>query len=560
MSAKKYFPNLKREDFMHPTDSKALSAIKMLPGIPALINWKNKNYNEKLIRIVSMGDDIRVTKKTFKKIYDMTELAALVLDMPIPDVFINQSPSVNAFVFGSDSPMIQIYSGLIELMSEDELLAVIAHEMGHIKCAHVLYKTVADLVREGKNFLGPFQIVFDVALALTLLEWDRKSEFSADRAALLVTQDAKTVITMLMKLAGGSQKIADQISYEDFLEQSRQFNVAAEGVMGKLCKLELTIGRSHPFAVMRAAEINTWSCSEEYKSVLSKGVENPRNSNVVQFSNMPRNLVAKSGLKKVIKINWIVPPILNISGYKIYKSENPDYGFSLKEIEGRDNTVFEDSSLEDGKTYFYFVKAKDLYGTESEPTPIVSATTKKQPDPVADFFPEGEHVRKATLRWIEASSHNKAMKINIYRSEHGISKFKKLKTVPITDSYFQDENLSDDKTYFYYVVVDDETICSEQSKIIAISTKKLLKPPKNIQAEHVEGNLQIKWPEVHEAAYYEVYENGSLFDSKIGKSFNNYFSKTYKVKAGKKLELYIKAVDCYERKSQKSDKITVQPI
>jgi hypothetical protein len=110
------------------------------------------------------------------------------------------------------------------------------------------------------------------------------------------------------------------------------------------------------------------------------------------------------------------------------------------------------------------------------------------------------------------------------------------------------------------VVVDDDTICSEQSKIITISTKKLLKPPKEIQVEHVEGNLLMKWPEVHEAAYYEVYQNGKLFDSKIGQSFNNYFSKNYKVKAGKKLELYIKAVDCYERKSQKSPIITVQPI
>jgi fibronectin type 3 domain-containing protein len=558
MKERLYFSNLKHQDFMHPTDSKALAAIKMLKGLPALINWKNKIYNEKLIRILSMGDDIRVTKKTFKQIYEMTEFSAKVLGTPIPDVFIDQSPIVNAITIGTDAPMIRINSGLIDLMNEVELQAVIAHEMGHIKCGHVLYKTVADLIKNGKSLFGPFRIVFDYAIAFTLLEWDRKSEFSADRAALLVIQDVKPVISMLMKLAGGSQKIVDQIDHEDFLEQSRQFGVAVDGVIGKVCKLELTLNRSHPFPVMRAAEIECWSKTSEYQKIISRGeTECPVHRPI---GNAPIGLSAESGLKRAIKLKWNAPPFCNISGYKVYRSEDPTNGYSFKEVSGRDETEFEDKSLGDGKTYYYFVKAKDLYGNDGEPTAVVIATTKIQPAPVENIFPEGDLVRKATLRWIAASNHGASMKINVYRSDSTPDKFKKIATVLLSDGIYQDTGLGDNCTYFYQVVVDDDGICSDLSKKIMVCTKKLIDAPNNMKAKYSRGTLSLEWSEVQEAANYEVYDDGAIYDSKIGKSSSPYFRMGLSLKPGKKAVFYVKAVDHQGRKSDKSEKVAVHAI
>lgn len=558
MSDRQYFPGL-NDDFMHPSDSKALAAIKMLKGLPALINWKNKIYNEKLIRIVSMGDAIRVTKKTFKQIYEMTELSAKVLDMSVPDVFINQSPEVNAFTIGTAAPMININSGLIDLMNEEELLTVIAHEMGHIKCGHVLYQTVANLIRKGIGIFRPLQSIVNMAVSMTLLEWDRKSEFSADRAALLVIQDIKPVVTTLMKLAGGSQKIADQIDYEDFLEQSRQFRTVAEGLIGKVCKLELTMGRTHPFAVMRAAEIDQWSKSEQYRKIISRGDSGEQCPHPKQ--NTPKFLAAKSGLKRTIVLSWEVPDLCNVSGYKIYRNEGSTTSFEIiKEISGRDETQYIDKPLGDGKTYYYFVKSKDHYGNESEPTPVVSATTKIKPAPVEDIFPEGDLIRKATLRWIAALNHGDSMKINVYRSDSTPDKFKKIATVPLRDGIYKDTGLEDDCTFFYQVVVDDEGICSDGSKIMVVCTEKLIDAPKNIKAEYSRGTLSLQWSEVQEAANYVVYDDGAIYDSRIGKSSRPYFSKGLSLKPGKKATFYVKAVDHHGRKSDKSERVAVHAI
>ena len=66
MGHRRYFTNLDCKDFMHPTDAKALTAPQMAKGLPALVNWMTKVYDEKLMRILSMGCDVRVTKEDFQ--------------------------------------------------------------------------------------------------------------------------------------------------------------------------------------------------------------------------------------------------------------------------------------------------------------------------------------------------------------------------------------------------------------------------------------------------------------------------------------------------------------
>lgn len=163
------FPKLNEKSFLHPTDAIALAGVQKLKGLDILINAMNKVSYEKLFRIQSMGDDVRVSKRTCQNIYNKVELCAKVLNMPIPDVFINQSPFLNALTTGTDSPMIQIYSGIIDYMDDEELLAVIAHEMGHIKCGHVLYHTAASALQLGTEMLGPLKIFANAAFAVTLL-------------------------------------------------------------------------------------------------------------------------------------------------------------------------------------------------------------------------------------------------------------------------------------------------------------------------------------------------------------------------------------------------------
>ena len=66
--------------------------------------------------------------------------------MPVvPDLYIAPG-HINAFTAGTEKPLIVVHSGAIDSLTDDELLFVIAHELGHVKSGHVLYYQIAQFV------------------------------------------------------------------------------------------------------------------------------------------------------------------------------------------------------------------------------------------------------------------------------------------------------------------------------------------------------------------------------------------------------------------------------
>ncbi len=265
---KHYYQDLSPMAFMHPLDKSAIDSLRSMPMVNTLIKKMNEYGYEKAIRLLSLADDVLVTSKSCSYIYNMVNAGCKTLDIQEqPDTFINQDPVANAYARGVVKPMITITSGLIDLMTEDELYAVIAHELGHIKCEHVLYSMLLVFMIEFANQLGPAGFIVD-ALDLPLLAWFRKSELSADRAALIVTNNSDVCTKTLMKLAGGSTSIAKHIHFNDFLEQADKFEKITSGInIDRLMKIIFTMRQTHPFPVLRASEINKWKDSLEFKKI-----------------------------------------------------------------------------------------------------------------------------------------------------------------------------------------------------------------------------------------------------------------------------------------------------
>ena len=94
------------------------------------------------------------------------------------------------------------------------------------------------------------------AIIWGLEEWYRKSELSCDRAGLLAGQDLSAGRRALMKLAGGSRM--SELSPDAFLEQAREYD-AVPDVRDGLLKLLQLEGNTHPFAVVRFAELDRWA-------------------------------------------------------------------------------------------------------------------------------------------------------------------------------------------------------------------------------------------------------------------------------------------------------------
>lgn len=272
----KKFADLGKHEYVHPSDSKALAALRAIPGIDTALRKLLKVTGESAIRVTFMASAVKVTPKQCPDLHAKLQIACTTLGVDMPDLFIQQNPVVNAFTGGVDKPIIVLHSGLIERLNEDEILAVIAHEVGHIHAEHVLYLTAAQLILAVATIplaslpvAGIIKELLTATMRGALLAWMRRAELSCDRAALLVTQDPHVIGRTMMKLAGGT--LASKIDYDLFLEQAREFQKNYdEKMLDKFWADIINAGLSHPFPIWRVSEILKWVESGQYTDLMKK--------------------------------------------------------------------------------------------------------------------------------------------------------------------------------------------------------------------------------------------------------------------------------------------------
>lgn len=267
-TSKKKFPRLTSSAFEHPADRAALDALKKIPVLDIVFRKFFELGLEKIFRIQMIGQAVHVTPKQCPKIYAMFREACDILDVHEPDLFLVSSPYVNAFTFGAERPFIAIHSALVDLLTEEELMAVLGHELGHVKCGHVLYRSIAFFLLKLAEGFGLGRMAVH-GLMIALYDWFRKAEMSADRAELLVTQDINVCLHVHMKLSSGSKVIYDQIDPQEFLKQADSYEELDYSTLNKVFKLFNELWLTHPVPVYRAKEIKLWSESKQYKEILA---------------------------------------------------------------------------------------------------------------------------------------------------------------------------------------------------------------------------------------------------------------------------------------------------
>src|SRR5437588_1540323 len=271
--AHKKFAELDKHSYIHPLDSRALAALKTIPGIDTALKKLLEVTGESAIRVIFTASAVKVTPKQCPDLYAKLQIACATLGVEMPELFVQQSPIPNAFTGGVKRPVIVLYSALLERLTDEEVLAVVAHEVGHIHAEHVLYLTAARLLELLANAALAATAIAKIALELlsmtmrsALLAWARRAELSCDRAALLVTQDPHVIGRTMMKLAGGTY--ASKINYELFLEQGREFKKNYDANrLDRFWADVMNAGLSHPFPVWRVAEVLEWVETGQYQSL-----------------------------------------------------------------------------------------------------------------------------------------------------------------------------------------------------------------------------------------------------------------------------------------------------
>lgn len=182
-------------------------------------------FSDKIV-LWSSGATI-VSKEQYPRLHEIVERLSADNGMPKPKVAIVDSTVPNAFATGKSpkSSLVAVTSGILDLLDDDELEAVIGHELSHVRSRDVLVLTLASvfsmvawylvqfgffggLQGRGRNSSAGTAIVILVALITWVVSFliiraiSRYREYSADRSGAIMTGKPDKLASALLKISG----------------------------------------------------------------------------------------------------------------------------------------------------------------------------------------------------------------------------------------------------------------------------------------------------------------------------------------------------------------------
>jgi Zn-dependent protease with chaperone function len=266
------FPEIAGVSWEHPADRAALQTMRAVPGFDDVVRKIIAILGgERGIRLLFQGNAVRAGSHQFPRAHALLVEVAATFDWPkVPELYVTQTPLFNAGAYGVDDPFIVLHSAALELLDEEELRVLIAHEMGHVVSGHSLYRTIAEIFLNVSLAALPFLAgIALLPVRLAVLEWSRKSELSSDRAGLLGSQNIIASQQLFMKMAGAYRGALEsgQMSLDPFITQASEYITTNEG-LDIVYKILNTLALTHPMNTVRAAELQQWIGSGQYERIL----------------------------------------------------------------------------------------------------------------------------------------------------------------------------------------------------------------------------------------------------------------------------------------------------
>ena len=168
-----------------------------------------------------------VSRQQAPELYQMVENLSRQANIPTPQLYIVPTPAANAFATGRDPEHapVAVTEGILNLLPADELEAVIAHELTHVRNRDTLTQAVAATVagaisylarmlsygflfagnsrhRQGGNPIGLLLTIFLAPLAATVIQMaiSRTREFEADAGSARLTENPEALARALTRL------------------------------------------------------------------------------------------------------------------------------------------------------------------------------------------------------------------------------------------------------------------------------------------------------------------------------------------------------------------------
>ncbi len=266
--------------YEHPADRAATAALGSIPMLDYVVRKLIEFGYERALRQTYLGASVRLGSDQLPGIWTRYQHVLGVLDMPEEyDLYMTAEPIANAMAVGAGKPIVVLNSATVDLLGDDQLEAVIAHEVAHILSDHVLHRTALQIllrITAGPRLPSAAGLPL-MAVQHALLEWSRATELTCDRAAAIVTRDPRVVCKMLMTMSGGA-KAAD-LNLDAFTRQAMEYTEAGDG-LDRLQRLLTDLRQTHSLPVKRVHELLAWVRDGEYDRIvggeyLRRGQERP---------------------------------------------------------------------------------------------------------------------------------------------------------------------------------------------------------------------------------------------------------------------------------------------
>ena len=199
----------------------------------AVLNFVSYFFSDKIA--LSMYRAQPVTREELPRVYGVVERLAQKIGIPVPKIYVIPTDSPNAFATGR-SPShasVAVTQGILNLLNDEELEGVLAHELGHVRNRDILISSIAATIAGAITYLaqmGKFAMIFGgmdrdnrdrgggfaallmlilapIAAMLIQLAVSRSREYEADSSGAHYTGNPYALASALAKIEAYSKRL-----------------------------------------------------------------------------------------------------------------------------------------------------------------------------------------------------------------------------------------------------------------------------------------------------------------------------------------------------------------
>ena len=198
-------------------------------GIAAVFNLGAYFFSDKIAIAASRAKP--VTEQELPQVYSIMRRLTQQAGMPMPRLYVIDSPQPNAFATGRGPKhaAVAVTTGIMQILNEQELEGVLAHELSHVQNRDILISSVAAMLaaaltilarsafwfggsRDRENPLGAIGailalIIGPLAAMLIRFAISRTREYQADRSGAMITGQPLHLASALQKISEGTARI-----------------------------------------------------------------------------------------------------------------------------------------------------------------------------------------------------------------------------------------------------------------------------------------------------------------------------------------------------------------